>query len=672
MTKRKQRSKRPTPRAESRYPPTRVLEGLETIQHLRENKQYYEAGKLINELDMRYPNRMEILWEMAELAQDLHEPAKLQYACRRLLKLQPKEPEALLWLASAYLQQRYVALALRTFREFLHLAPEHEEADDIRDLVKTLENASHWFSGDSTTEEYFKLAWNHEQVQVLLIEQEYFQAERLCTSALRQYPNHVPLLNNLSLIYRQQGKLAQAIEVTQQVLELEPDNIHALSNRIQYLFLSGRNEEARILGEPLRNSTRQAWEGWIKKVEGLILLEDYEGVLEVYRRYQQISPEQAMLPSNQAALAHFAAVASSYLGLEDEARDLWQTALQLMPGYNLAHANLEELDYPHNERNGAWAFPDNFWFLPSTLQAFRRVLAFPKAPADENTETLAREMRHIIRRHPEFKVVAHNVLTFGEPSIRSFVLAVADLTHDPALVEAVKDFALGQRGSDKMRLHALQIATGEQPVSDEAISMWLNGEWRPIQTTRIMITTEATQHGPKVLALLNEATVAQEKKDWKRAEDLYLQASALEPEAPDLQGNRAVMVRYQGREQEAEMLLQQVHQRFPNYVFARTNLALYYLSRGETEKAHDLLTPLFSAPKLHKLEFRALCGATIEVAIAENDPGLAQQWLHLWESYDPDDPRLDDYARWVEEAFAPPAPPAPQQPTRGPRRRSGL
>ncbi|MBN1922894.1 MAG: tetratricopeptide repeat protein [Anaerolineae bacterium] len=657
MAKRKQRSKQPAPRASTRIPPSLMLQDLDEVTRLRENQQYREADMLLNQLHFRYSNRFEIFAEMAALAQETNNAVKLQYACRRMLELQPKDPESTLGLAHAYLQQDYRALAQRTFQEFLRLAPKHPQADKVREILSLIENIVQPESENISAEDVFNLALNHEMVQVLLSEGNYSQAERLCRSVLRQVPDYIPLLNNLSLIYRLQGKLTLAMRTAQRVLELEPDNIHALANQIQYLCLSGRHEEARTYAEPLKNSTRPAWEGWLRKAEAALLLEDHEGALETYRLYHETKTKGAMLPAAEATLAHFAAVAAATLGDVTEARLLWQEALQLQPGYDLAHQNLMDLDFPRSQRNGAWAFDKSFWFHESMLQALIKTLQSSLGNSSEDLKRVQRKTHQMLQQHPEFNSIAANVLAIGDFETRNFILILAGMAQDPTLLDAVKAFALGKQGTDITRLRALQAAVEAQLISDDEVPMWLDGEWHTITPTRIRVITEpSTCHTPQVVALLDEALEAQKEQDWKHAEALFAQASTLEPEAADLQGNRAVMVVYQGRSQEAEAMLEEVQQRFPDYAYARINLAHSALAKSNNKRARELITPLFSAPQLHLLEFRSLCGITINLAMAEKDLILLERWLSLLEFYVPDDPELEKYYGWMDELLTPPPP----------------
>jgi predicted Zn-dependent protease len=54
----------------------------------------------------------------------------------------------------------------------------------------------------------------------------------------------------------------------------------------------------------------------------------------------------------------------------------------------------------------------------------------------------------------------------------------------------------------------------------------------------------------------------------QQAEELLQKAIAAEPDSPDLYNNLAAAYQIQGRDQEAEALVTDIHQRFPDYVMA--------------------------------------------------------------------------------------------------------
>ena len=72
----------------------------------------------------------------------------------------------------------------------------------------------------------------------------YTRCRQLAKKLLQQRPDFVPILNNLSQVDWLEGDLPGAIETSRKVLEIDPQNVHALSNLTRYLFMQGKQDEA--------------------------------------------------------------------------------------------------------------------------------------------------------------------------------------------------------------------------------------------------------------------------------------------------------------------------------------------------------------------------------------------------------------------------------------------
>ena len=209
----------------------------------------------------------------------------------------------------------------------------------------------------------------HEQAQVYAEQQKFVAARRALDELQRRRPNFAPTLNNLSNLYFAQGQLAPALEATQQVLSFAPDNVHALSNLVRLLCLSGQATEAQDYAERLKLSTAAAFQGWLKKMEGLSYLGDDAGVLALFEEAQH-DPDVADNPT----VYHLAAVSALRLGLEDDARRHWQHALKMEPGFQLVQDNLSDLRQPIGQRNGPWAFGMGNWLTQKAVADLPRMV----------------------------------------------------------------------------------------------------------------------------------------------------------------------------------------------------------------------------------------------------------------------------------------------------------
>jgi predicted Zn-dependent protease len=160
------------------------------------------------------------------------------------------------------------------------------------------------------------------------------------------------------------------------------------------------------------------------------------------------------------------------------------------------------------------------------------------------------------------------------------------------------------------------------------------------------------KHRPPVEGWLHEATDALRLQDTARAEELLTRALEREPDAPDILNNLSAAYSIEGRADEAEAIIRQVHARNPEYLHGRANLARFLIQDGKLDEAEALLDPPFARPRLHVSEFSALINARIELLVARKERQTAHTWLDVWRAVDPDNPvgviweeRLDQAGR---------------------------
>jgi tetratricopeptide (TPR) repeat protein len=145
---------------------------------------------------------------------------------------------------------------------------------------------------------------------------------------------------------------------------------------------------------------------------------------------------------------------------------------------------------------------------------------------------------------------------------------------------------------------------------------------------------------PRVEPLLTKAIDALRAGKGAKAEGFLKQALEIDPNDPPLLNNLSMAYALQGQKQKAEELTYEIHSRFPDYLFGRTNLALILIDQGEIERADELIQPLLSRKRFHFAEFSALCIVHIKLLLAEGNREAAKSWLEMLEQVDPADPNL--------------------------------
>jgi tetratricopeptide (TPR) repeat protein len=629
----KRRKKHPFFRAA----PEPLIEGLEEAEGLLSEGRWGEAREVLEGLDERYPNRMEVLGGLLNVYAEVKDMARHQRTVERLVALSPPDPELTQVLASSYLLNFRPALALKTMREFVERWPEHEDAARVRNEIVSLSARMDEMLGQigEKGEEGLEIAARHERVQSLLDQGRYAQGRRAAEELLKLRPNFVPVLNNLSLILFIEGQTEKAVAAAERVLEINPENFHALANLTRYLYLSGREEEAAERARRLKALKVESEDAWIKKAEALSCLGDDQGVEDVYREAARAGAIESPF------LHHLAAVAAMRLGREREARRRWREALKIAPGFDLAEENLEDLALPAAERHAPWPFSMANWVPRKIIDG---LIAGAPRGRRASEKAYKRATQTYVEKHPELLTVIRALLDRGDPEGREFALRLALMAETPETLAALRDFALGRRGPDALRMEAANAASEAGFLPAGSVRFWAQGEWREVQLMNFEIHDEAERrHAPAVERLCEEAAEALRDGDPGRAEAKLKRALELEPGAPDAMNNLALAYQMQGRAEESRALAREVHRLHPDYLFGVVAMARLHVQEGRLDEAEELLKPLLARRRMHVSELGALCGAQIELSVAQGREEAARSWLEMWKGADPDHPEV---ARW--------------------------
>jgi tetratricopeptide (TPR) repeat protein len=642
--KKQRRPKRTRAKSTSRAIPPKLYEGLVEAERLDRQRKWDEARRLLEQLDRQYPHRAEVWSALLNVYHDLGDIASHEFACRRLVSLQPDDPDLRLMLAGSCMENCHPALALRSFRYFLEHWPDDERADEVSKTAAVLGIHMEEILRDLalSEDEGLRLAALHEEVLCCLHQGEFADARRLAEQLRWRHPEFLPAINNLAELDFREGRTDQAVAAAHRVLRQDPNNYHALANLTRYLGLSGRAQEARPWADRLKAAQATDPDLWLKKAETFSVLGDDPAVLQAYQQARENAPPQT--EPVPALLSHLAAVAAMRLGQENDARRYWTDALRLDPGLGVAQANLQDLKKPPGERHAPWAFGLDYW-VPRCL--VEKLLGrTQRAQRRGSEQAVAREARRFLLDHPQLAAMLPVLLDRSDRAGREFALTLAKLVATPEALDALRDFALGQRGPDRLRQQAGETLREAAALPAGPVRMWIKGRWEEILMCNFEIHRETRRvHQPHVEDLASQASAALYHDDPQEAERLLQQALQVEPDAIDLLNNLAAAYRLQGRWQQWQRLVEQIHQRDPDYFFGRVNMAFRHLQEGDFDAAREMLSPLMLRQRLHLTEFTALCQAEIEICLAEGQRDAAQSWLRMWEEIEPDHPDLRDFQR---------------------------
>ena len=375
----------------------RLRDALDQVDSFMARRRWAEARALLHDLNREYPQRQEILRKLVEVSVPLDDARTYEYGCEMLYGLCPHDRHLPFMLTTAYVKNGWLALALSMGRRALAHDPGNEKAPDTSWLLAEMEP----FVNEEVTRlglggaDGLECLTLHDQVRSLVAQGRFGRAREVAEELAKRRPRFAPAYNNGAEACYHDGRLAQAIDLAQRLLALEPDNVFALANLVRFLTASGKVEDARRHAERLKALELPAKALAVKQAEALAWLGDDAGVLAVFERGRGL--EGADGPEDDALLDHLAAVAAYRQGREDQARRSWRSALRAVPDFELARTNLDDLDRPVGERNAPWSYSFEYYVPRKLIEGLLARMASVRGKGAD--EALRREAQRYLDTH---------------------------------------------------------------------------------------------------------------------------------------------------------------------------------------------------------------------------------------------------------------------------------
>lgn len=633
-----------------------LIPTLQKVESLLRREEWLSARQLLLSLKEIYPKDIEVAKYLVEVSLAIGDQRDRLRDCEYYFQVNPKDPLGYANLFHSYIENGHFLLAVDLVEKMSTQWPNHSLLEKLRPVADNIqENLSDVLVDDPVLHSLDKdlqveILLLHERGQLYLNIDEYDKSQEIEQQVLERLPLFTSARNNLSLIAFIKGSLSDAIAHAQVVLDQDPDNIHALSNLIRFHYLQGNFEQASTYGDRLKNSQSSAWDPYLKQVEGLSYLGDDAGIIDIFERSKA---------SNESTIAnhyfhHLVAVAYARQGRLEEARKNWEIALEEDPNYQLAIDNLDDLEEFPQDREGPWPFEIHMWIADPIFKDLRTLsdpLKGSKKPLKD--EEFNRRVRELLTKHPALEALIPVLLERGDPQGRFLAFSLTRFAQTPTLLAALKTFALGQRGSDQMRMEAMQLLSEKGEWPEGFVTMWIRGEQTEIHPLSFAVSDESSiQHSHKVEKLCSQAKEHLHRGQFLKAEMLLREAIALEPGSPDLKNNLAVLYQAQGKMEEYTTLLHKIVQQFPDYVMARVAIAHMLMRDKCLEAASDMLTPLLTRKQFHYDELNQFLHVYVRLRIMQNQLEDAEHWVEIWRQVDPRSQEMREWAMEIAEIKA--------------------
>lgn len=623
----------------------RWLDTYEQARDLLDDGELEDARELVERFSRANPTNLNAAKMLLAICQELEDfPAIIKY-CQHILKRDPHDASLQALLAGAYLNNGQPMSAVRAFQNFVARSPEDPLADDARKMLAKIEPVAHQILSDfpfkelaETLEERLELAIAHEEILNHIRHGNFDLTIELGEALAKRCPRMIAVKNNLTDAYFLKGRPEKALEFSRQVLEIEPDNFHALSNQAKVLFLQGQGEQAREAAALLFAATSSRPDIWAKKCEISAYFGEDDAVLRLFSQAQNAGATDRQ-DADTAMLWHFAAAAAARTGDSKTARARWRKALELYPPLDIADAHLDDLDEPPASRNGAWYFSSRLWISEPAIEQLCE--AMEKLDRVKGAAHAAK-VSQILSNFPGLTTIIPGLLDRGDAWGRKFASMLAKCLKTPESLAALREFCLSKRGPDGMRMELASWLRENGETFPSPTRFWCNGEWIESELMDYEIYDEPvkSEYPPEVQDWLYDAGQATFDGEFEKADRLYERCLQRVGESPIILNNLASNFAAQGINDKANDLIRRIHQQWPEYFFGIVGMANLALTEGDFEKAEKLLLPLRKIRRFHISEFAALCAVNAQLNHKSGKFDGAKAWLNLWRGVDPNDPRL--------------------------------
>lgn len=626
--------------SESFQPSLRLEELIDKAHYLIRERHYEEAEQILLGEDRRKRNRPEILDSLICLYQTTQDHVNMARMAERLVRTQPRNPEAWIMMAQGYLLAMRVPMALNAYRHFLERWPEHKNASRAQAAIEIAGIAVQKTLREFDMEDSeFELLVLHDEILFEISCGEFDDAVAKARELLKVKPQLVSARNNLALALFQIGEQDEAVRVCRETCELFPFNRFAEANLGRLLFVTGSVDEAAQIADCIIQDPATQQDAVAMQTEFLSLLGRDADVIKMVEHAATIPDKDARCI---AALNHYNAVALMRIGYEKEARRCWETALSHDPSYHPARDNLAELDT--TDCHAPWIDPLKKWIpgrvLEQLLQSINR----------SNGQTLA----EALKKFPHIRALIPVLLDRGDRAGREFAVLVASLDGSPDMLDALQTFTFGQRGPDQLRYKVLGTLHEKTHIGRGPHRMSVKGKWHEIILFSPTIHRNTMiNNNSAFVDLMNKGYLAMQHDDFESAVPVFRKCVELDPNSPSAMHNLAgamLACRHSDSWNQAEKMVREIHERFPDYFFGRTSLAQIEIRAGNLDRAKDLLKPLHDLDTMHVSEAMGYFSVSLELSLAHKQIESAEASLRMMMSIEPNDSRIEIYEHRIKQA----------------------
>ncbi|MBM7567013.1 tetratricopeptide repeat protein [Paenibacillus sacheonensis] len=351
-------------------------------------------------------------------------------------ELDPEMTECHFYMANNFANMEMYEAAEDSLVRYLEEDAEGQFLDEAEEMMELLH-----FELERPTKLAFIKAregfFEHDQARAMLEEGKFVEAVRLLESIVEKNGEFLAARNNLALAYYYMGIFDKALATIKQVLELEPGNLHALSNLAIFYQHAEDKEKLAPLVQMLCKTVPFHQEHVFKLATTMGILGEHG---EAYRHFMRLLKDGAL--KSDPCLYHYAAVAACNMGRYDEARRLWQQVKKMDADSHVPGYYLEQLD---RMENGQHAAPASYHYHLPFEEQFKLW--------EKSTESLPDHMK----RDPLVRSSFFWALRHGDRHTKLQVIQALGMIADNEVKDALRDFIIEPQEDDYLKRIAIFV-----------------------------------------------------------------------------------------------------------------------------------------------------------------------------------------------------------------------
>ncbi|PLR87901.1 tetratricopeptide repeat protein [Bacillus sp. V33-4] len=227
------------------------------------------------------------------------------------------------FLANNYAHLGFFKDAYHHANLYLDLDQDGEFTEDTEDLLELLTLEAEEFEEDLYDQD--DLIIRQEHARELLESGHFPKAVAILNGVIKEYPEYWSAYNNLALAYFYLGETEKASGILDEVLKLNPGNLHAICNRLVFSYYENNAEEVNEIKEVLRKIKPISVEHQYKLGTTFALIGEYESAYVWLRKLQRQGYE------GDGGFYYWLAYSAYFTGHEQAAKANWKKVLEINP-----------------------------------------------------------------------------------------------------------------------------------------------------------------------------------------------------------------------------------------------------------------------------------------------------------------------------------------------------